>query len=60
MPAIGSGPDDRPIVHPFSIYKLDGQKGGYLDDFRAVVLNTSQARGRRETGPNGGSRCGLI
>src|SRR6202158_854240 len=27
MPAIGSIPDDRPIVHPFSIYKTDGQIG---------------------------------
>ena len=27
MPAIGSIPDDRPIVHPFSISEMDGQIG---------------------------------
>jgi hypothetical protein len=28
MPAVGGVPDDRPIVHPLSIYKLGGQRGG--------------------------------
>ena len=28
VPAIGGIPDDRPIVHPFSIYNLGGRKGG--------------------------------
>ena len=26
VPTIGGIPDDRPIVHPFSIYKLGGQR----------------------------------
>ena len=28
VPTVGGIPDDRPTVHPFSIYKWGGQKGG--------------------------------
>jgi hypothetical protein len=27
VPAVSSIPDDRPIVHPSSIYEMDGQIG---------------------------------
>src|ERR1700674_716461 len=27
VPTVGGIPDDRPIVHPFSIYETDGQIG---------------------------------
>ena len=41
MLAVGRVPDDLPIVHPFSMYQMDGQTGPYWDDFRTALLNSN-------------------
>ncbi len=34
-------PDDRSVVHPFSIYEMDRRQGRWWDDFGTALLNSN-------------------